>query len=219
MARAKARGRGMLSALQAWDVAASQAVFQAAPRPLRPLIFLACALLELSAHGALLIPLLGAFVWALPLPPAAHAFFLCLFAASLADLVLVATIKLLCGRVRPAHNTTELHPSIQIDKLSFPSGHASRATLVAAYCMLAARGLAPVDGACGVLAHDSHVLLAWLHAACASCISAANAGPWLCVWAASVVFSRVLLGRHFVVDVSVGTVLGLSQAVALAALF
>ena len=69
-----------------------------------------------------------------------------------------------------------------VDKFSFPSGHATRAVMLAVV-------LTMVQGV---------TILLW---------------PVLLVWAGAVCVSRVLLGRHHILDVAAGAVIGFVQAI------
>lgn len=48
-------------------------------------------------------------------------------AGLLLDLVLVATVKAVVRRRRPAHNRMDMFATFSVDSYSFPSGHATRA--------------------------------------------------------------------------------------------
>ena len=54
-----------------------------------------------------------------------------LFSVLLGDLIIVALVKLLCQRQRPAHNKDDMFATVAIDHYAFPSGHATRAALLA----------------------------------------------------------------------------------------
>ncbi|KAJ6655440.1 hypothetical protein lerEdw1_005140 [Lerista edwardsae] len=45
------------------------------------------------------------------------------------DVVLVAAVKGLVKRRRPAHNKMDMFATVSVDKYSFPSGHATRAAM------------------------------------------------------------------------------------------
>lgn len=92
------------------------------------------------------------------------------------DIVVIVLTKAAIRRQRPAENLQDML-TVSVDKYSFPSGHASRAFMVATFITI-----------------HLHVGVMW------NCI------VWL--WAASVATSRILLGRHHVIDVVAGTILG-----------
>ncbi|KAL6911940.1 hypothetical protein ACP4OV_000745 [Aristida adscensionis] len=100
-----------------------------------------------------------------------------LVAGLVLDLVLVGLVKVVVRRPRPAYNAADMYVAVAADHWSFPSGHSSRAFLVAAF--LAGAGL-----------HRGALFL----------------------WAAATSASRVLLGRHYVLDVVAGACLGVFEA-------
>ncbi|KAM0833850.1 hypothetical protein ACQ4PT_064009 [Festuca glaucescens] len=93
------------------------------------------------------------------------------------DIAFVGLAKLIFRRPRPAYNAADMYVVVAVDHWSFPSGHSSRAFLVAAF--LAESGL-PREA--------------------------------LYLWAAATSASRVLLGRHYVLDVVAGAWLGVLEA-------
>ncbi|KAF0922123.1 hypothetical protein E2562_024687 [Oryza meyeriana var. granulata] len=93
------------------------------------------------------------------------------------DILFVGVTKLIVRRPRPAYNAADMYVAVAADHWSFPSGHSSRAFLVAAF--LAAGGFPRVA---------------------------------LFFWAAATSASRVLLGRHYVLDVVTGACLGVFEA-------
>jgi len=100
----------------------------------------------------------------------------CVCAVLIFDVLVVAVTKVIMRRQRPAENTNDMM-TVSVDKYSFPSGHTSRAFMLAVFLVI-----------------HFHVSLMW------TCI------VWL--WAVSVAFSRILLGRHHVSDVAAGSFLG-----------
>uniref|UniRef100_A0A250YER1 Polyisoprenoid diphosphate/phosphate phosphohydrolase PLPP6 n=1 Tax=Castor canadensis TaxID=51338 RepID=A0A250YER1_CASCN len=91
-------------------------------------------LLEISGHGILW--LLGTFYclcrsdsWA------GREVLMNLLFAQLLDLGLVALIKGLVRRRRPAHNQMDMFCTLSVDKYSFPSGHATRAALMSRFIL------------------------------------------------------------------------------------
>lgn len=101
-----------------------------------------------------------------------------LVAGLVLDLVLVGLVKVVVRRPRPAYNAKDMYVAVAADHWSFPSGHSSRAFLVAA--LLAGGGFHPREA--------------------------------LFLWAAATSASRVLLGRHYVLDVTAGACLGVFEA-------
>lgn len=55
--------------------------------------------------------------------------------ALLLDLLLVTVLKGLVRRRRPTHNKMDMFFTVSVDQYSFPSGHASRATLVCRFIL------------------------------------------------------------------------------------
>jgi presqualene diphosphate phosphatase len=102
-----------------------------------------------------------------------------LVAGLVLDLVLVGLAKVVVRRPRPAYNAADMYVAVAADHWSFPSGHSSRAFLVAAF-------LSGVGG----LQHREPLFF----------------------WAAATSASRVLLGRHYVLDVVAGACLGVFEA-------
>ena len=99
------------------------------------------------------------------------------------DIVIVAVIKAFTRRRRPAYNVDDQYATVKmVDKFSFPSGHSTRAVMLAVMFTL----VEPVN------------FILWLPLAC---------------WSACVCVSRVLLGRHHILDVAAGVVIGVLQAV------
>ena len=62
-----------------------------------------------------------------------------LVAGLVLDLAFVGLAKLIFRRPRPAYNAADMYVAVAVDHWSFPSGHSSRAFLVAAF--LAGSGL------------------------------------------------------------------------------
>lgn len=91
-------------------------------------------LLEISGHG---IPwLLGTLYCLLRSDSwAGREVLMNLIFALLLDLLLVAVIKGLVRRRRPAHNQMDMFFTLSVDKYSFPSGHATRAALVSRFIL------------------------------------------------------------------------------------
>ena len=146
-----------------------------------------CLCLELSGHGVLWFIICGAlfllYLMTSDLSYFTHA--INMFIILIADIVAVAPIKLYVKRPRPHFNTGTIILSVSsVDRYAFPSGHASRCVAIATYIWyLPSSRLHPM------------IWMAWT----ISC----------CTWALLVSLSRVLSGRHHVLDVIVGMVAGL----------
>lgn len=105
------------------------------------------------------------------------------FTGLIYDIMLVAFIKSVTRRNRPPSNKTkEMFLARGPDKFSFPSGHASRAVWVALFFT---RWVYP------------EMFILWK--------------VLLYAWAASVCVSRVLLRRHYILDVFSGAALGFAE--------
>ncbi|EXB54480.1 Presqualene diphosphate phosphatase [Morus notabilis] len=140
-------------------------------------------LLELSADFRLFFPL----SLSLLLAPATAAdrlrpFLVPFLLGLLLDLALVGLLKILVRRSRPHYNPNNMSVAVSVDHFSFPSGHSSRVFFVAA---------------------------SFFYSSDLDFFSLATA-VW--AWAAATALSRVLLGRHFVVDVLAGACLGVLEA-------
>ncbi|XP_062074071.1 probable lipid phosphate phosphatase beta [Humulus lupulus] len=143
-------------------------------------------LLELSADFRFFFPISLSLLPARQLRPFIIPFLLGL----LLDLVLVCLIKISVRRSRPHYNPT-MNVAVSADHFSFPSGHSSRVFLVASLVHLSASVFADALGSEGKIV-NLLIALVW-------------------VWAAATSASRVLLGRHFVVDVFAGALLGVLE--------
>ena len=106
--------------------------------------------------------------------------FLLLSMGLILDLLVIAILKLTFKRSRPEYNEGDLPLSAsKIDGYSFPSGHATRATMLVVLYM-----------------HLSNVQLYQVY---------------VILWAFMLCCSRVMLGRHFITDVVVGTFVGIAE--------
>ena len=103
-----------------------------------------------------------------------------LFLALLVDLLVVFTLKVIFKRKRPAHNRSDMALTVKVDQHSFPSGHATRAVMVA------------------LLLIAKFELTGKLQAA-------------VFIWMVAVPVSRILLGRHHVLDVTAGIIFGVME--------
>lgn len=93
---------------------------------LRPLM----KAMEISCHG---IPwIVGTILMLLTVHKADHIEILVnLLIGLLGDLIIVAFLKFLFQRPRPPHNKMDMFATVSVDHYSFPSGHATRAAMVA----------------------------------------------------------------------------------------
>ncbi|KAK9103166.1 hypothetical protein Sjap_020420 [Stephania japonica] len=99
-------------------------------------------------------------------------------------------------RPRPVYNKG-MSLTVSVDHWSFPSGHSSRVCFVASFL-------------CG--SSDS-INAALVELRGLACGKIAKAFVWIvCLWSVVTSLSRVLLGRHFVLDVLAGACLGVVEA-------
>ncbi|EEF32594.1 probable lipid phosphate phosphatase beta [Ricinus communis] len=163
-------------------------------------------LLELSADFRFSFPItLSLFLSPLS-PPFLH-FLSPLLLGLLLDLALVGLIKVTFRRSRPPYNPN-MSPAVSADNFSFPSGHASRvffiASLVSLSQTLFETALLELRVRGGgwfiekwVVGDESKVIEIVVFV--------------VSIWAAITALSRVLLGRHFFLDVLAGACLGLFE--------
>jgi len=138
--------------------------------------------LEVSCHGIpwLMIGIAGIYIAQLKELPVN------LLIGLIMDIVIVAILKAFTRRRRPAYDVDDQVATFKaVDKFSFPSGHATRAVMLAVIFS----SLYPLP------------LLSWLP---------------IIGWALAVSISRVLMGRHHVLDVAAGVIIGIGEAIALA---
>ena len=169
--------RALFPGLQSFDFQISYTLYRVLGRKL-PRKFL--LLLE-HLGGPVLFPLVLLF-GCLPvhfLSVAFRTFCLNLFLGFLTDLVLVGALKFIVRRPRPSYNDFgDYLLVVDVDRYSFPSGHASRSVFVALLWLMC------------------HVGSWWLQ-----CVVL-----W---WAVATALSRVLLGRHYFLDVAAGSALAI----------
>lgn len=186
MAEGKREVPSGLRALLTWDARLSKELVEAANQR-RPIATYRTHLksLEVSCHGIvwLIIAIAGIYV------AEYKETFVNLLVGLVLDIIVVAVLKAFTRRRRPAYDVDDQVATFKaVDKFSFPSGHATRATLLAALFTL----LSPLP------------LLLWLP---------------LAAWALAVAASRVLLGRHHLLDVLAGLAIGAAEATVLAAVW
>lgn len=120
----------VLQALKEFDEGLSGSLYLSATASspcgfLRPYL----KLLELSCHG---IPWLGGCVLLIWFASSddAQAFFLNVLIALLVDIIAVGIVKAAARRRRPGLNKMDMFATLAVDKLSFPSGHCTRAIML-----------------------------------------------------------------------------------------
>ncbi|EPS74068.1 hypothetical protein M569_00687, partial [Genlisea aurea] len=115
-----------------------------------------------------------------------------LLIGSVLDLLLIGLIKHLIQRPRPVYNKN-MFVSFAVDHWSFPSGHSSRVSFIATYCIL----------------FSNRFLESWISERLLFLLLSVVG-----VWAVLTSVSRVLLGRHFVMDVVAGMCIGILEGLA-----
>ncbi|WOK98983.1 putative lipid phosphate phosphatase beta [Canna indica] len=164
--------------------------------------------LEISGDGRFWFPILIAI---LPLSSAsgflaAYSLLLGLLLGFLLDLLLVGLIKHLVRRPRPVYNKG-MHLTFAVDHWSFPSGHSSRVFFIAVYLHLSSASLRRVLLFDGRIAPTRRWIEGYFHGDLAELL------VWtVSAWSISTSASRVLLGRHYVLDVIAGACLGILEA-------
>eukprot|EP00188_Purpureofilum_apyrenoidigerum_P001387 Plantae.Rhodophyta-Purpureofilum_apyrenoidigerum.ctg17560.p1 GENE.Plantae.Rhodophyta-Purpureofilum_apyrenoidigerum.ctg17560~~Plantae.Rhodophyta-Purpureofilum_apyrenoidigerum.ctg17560.p1 ORF type:complete len:207 (-),score=20.56 Plantae.Rhodophyta-Purpureofilum_apyrenoidigerum.ctg17560:312-932(-) len=176
----------MMKALLQWDKEVSYSTWRwyhdhvKSDVPLR--------LLEASGHGVLWFSaVIGLFLSLKNADVSSYVLLLNLFAGLTLDIVVICIIKPLVARKRPHYNPghgTEL--SLQaVDKHSFPSGHATRTSMLT-----------------GLIVH-AHLMYR----------KPTSVFAYLSVlWSILVMESRVMLGRHHVLDIVAGAIVGTINA-------
>lgn len=140
-------------------------------------------LFEHAGNGLIWLP--GSItLWVLPsLTPLQRLYAANFLAGMVLDIIVVGFLKTMFRRGRPLYNRLEdFVVVVSVDKFSFPSGHASRASFIAFFGVICLNGGNP--------------LLAIA----------------LLVWGMLTAVSRALLGRHYLGDVVAGVVVGAGTA-------
>eukprot|EP00096_Caligus_rogercresseyi_P010690 TRINITY_DN3984_c0_g1_i2.p1 TRINITY_DN3984_c0_g1~~TRINITY_DN3984_c0_g1_i2.p1 ORF type:complete len:206 (-),score=49.45 TRINITY_DN3984_c0_g1_i2:254-871(-) len=175
-----------LKRLLEWDQKLSESLFRRGKEKWgkRPNYFDNLKYLEWSCHGILWL----IFNFAMLYYSSNYTLWMNLLLALIVDIVIVAVSKSITRRRRPSYNMASSDISISVDKLSFPSGHATRATVIFGFFTF----LYPIFLPFSVL---------------------------LLAWAAAILVSRILLGRHHVLDVLGGLLIGALEWILLALLW
>ncbi|XP_078154023.1 putative lipid phosphate phosphatase beta [Carex rostrata] len=170
--------------------------------------------LEICGDGRLFFPVAISLLFLLtPSLWSPHPFLLSLLIGSLLDLLLVGLIKVVIRRPRPVYNKSDMSIAFAADHWSFPSGHSSRVFFVSQFLFLSIENVKEI-------LQEERLRDYW--------VSGFGGGDpnnntevtelflflFLKVifgWAIATSVSRVLLGRHFVADVTAGACLGLME--------
>ncbi|OVA01012.1 Phosphatidic acid phosphatase type 2/haloperoxidase [Macleaya cordata] len=126
-----------------------------------------------------------------------------LLIGSLFDLILIGLIKFLIRRPRPFYNKG-MHLTVAVDHWSFPSGHSSRVWFISYFLYLSS---ASIPAALIQLGYSGNQ---WIGSDDGKIVKIFVS--IVCLWSAATSISRVLLGRHFVLDVIAGACLGVLEA-------
>ena len=137
-------------------------------------------LCEYSGHGVLWLVIVAALLYHYWHDAVFRPFYQNVMAAWWLDLAVIIVMKMTFRRDRPATNKDDMYLTGYVDKHSFPSGHATRASIMA--CVFLQYSFF----------NDVHKTL-------------------IILWAALVCISRVLSGRHHVIDVLCGIAIGILQ--------
>lgn len=137
-------------------------------------------LCEYSGHGVLWLIIVAALLYHYWYDAVFGPFYQNVMAAWWLDLVVIIVMKMTFRRDRPAYNKDDMYLTGSVDKHSFPSGHATRASLMACIFL-------------------QYSFFTFIHKVV------------IVLWTASVCITRVLSGRHHVIDVLCGIAIGILQ--------
>ncbi|CAN6920952.1 unnamed protein product [Brassica oleracea] len=186
-----------VGSILAVDAAVSSVIHTAAKPFLPPLILL---LLEISADFRFSFPVSLSLLLSPPLRPFLIPFLLGL----LLDLIFVGIVKMIFRRARPAYNHPSMSAAVSADHYSFPSGHASRVFFVAASVHF-------FTYSSPMVSPSYSFLDGWVRDRGDGVVKGeVVVGVW--IWATVTAVSRILLGRHYVLDVAAGACLGVLEA-------
>ncbi|KAI9076581.1 hypothetical protein K1719_041567 [Acacia pycnantha] len=171
-------------------------------------------LLEFLADFRFTFPvLLSLFFVTPPFSPLRSNLLLPLLLCSLLDLLFIATVKFLIRRSRPLYgNHDEYNAVVSVDHFSFPSGHSSRAFFTASLFYFSRLPILESMPDLKSRAHPAitSLIRRWIGE---DDIVAVNLLLFLFwTWALATAFSRITLGRHYVLDIFVGACLGVLEA-------
>lgn len=121
----------MMNQLIRFDVQLSDflSIGNMAPSLTKNVLRFSLKFLEITGHG---IPWLAVTaLYAYSSTGSIQIFNANLFIALIFDLIVVGTLKFLAQRQRPSYNQDDMFATVSVDNYSFPSGHATRAMLLA----------------------------------------------------------------------------------------
>eukprot|EP00038_Savillea_parva_P016604 m.225174 g.225174 ORF g.225174 m.225174 type:complete len:226 (-) comp34870_c0_seq1:84-761(-) len=171
---------GILASLDAWDKRVSYA-FYLGNSSLAPVAIPICKALEVSGNGFFW---LGFGMLGLRYDQPNAYMWVNLYAGLFIDLAVAGLVKAIFRRDRPVYSTNK-NFTFSVDRFSFPSGHTMRMTYIACLC-------------------TKMIPLAVLPGVDKSLLWAGMVG-----WAATVCVSRVVYGRHHLLDVVAGVGVGI----------
>ncbi|KAL2901709.1 putative lipid phosphate phosphatase beta [Bienertia sinuspersici] len=187
-----------------FDTTLSQSIFTRF-EPLIPRATL--KLLEITGDGRLWFPVSLSLLFS-PISlhsPTLYSFSLSLLLGLLSDILFIGILKHFVRRQRPQYNPLMGH-TFSVDHWSFPSGHSSRVFFIASLFSLSMSALA--QGIDHLRFRDRAIVDRWIGGRDSGEIVAVVC-VFVWVWSVLTSASRVLLGRHFVLDVVVGASVGL----------
>ncbi|EFJ18828.1 hypothetical protein SELMODRAFT_111947 [Selaginella moellendorffii] len=156
--------------------------------------------LEFSGDGVFWIVAIAALAFAAPSSPQLQLLVPDLMLGFVLDVLLVASIKTIVRRPRPIYNKG-MYVISSVDHWSFPSGHSSRALFMATFFWL--KAASSISSSSSLPPSPPR----------ASLLEFVVTVEFLALsWAVATAISRVLLGRHYVMDVFVGSSLGVLEA-------
>ncbi|XP_073056040.1 probable lipid phosphate phosphatase beta [Primulina eburnea] len=149
--------------------------------------------LEFSGDGRLFFPIILSLLLT---RTTTNLLLLNLLLGSFLDLLLIGLLKHLIQRPRPVYNKN-MFLSFAVDHWSFPSGHSSRVSFIATLFYFYSDPVRQVLVALSKF--DAEAVFVKYFVVVVG------------LWAAITSVSRVLLGRHFVLDVVIGACLGVAE--------
>lgn len=171
--------------------------------------------LEISGDGLFWIPATAA-LWLAPLPHTGFSklrwFCLNFFIGLIFDLILIGILKSFIKRPRPAYNKG-MYLVLSVDHWSFPSGHASRACFIGSFFWLCLSVLQEIRVQLGFNSGVAQTVVVDPNLRLDDYGLIKVAIVIIMMWSITTSTSRILLGRHFMLDVLAGAILGVLEAI------
>ncbi|KAF7828399.1 putative lipid phosphate phosphatase beta [Senna tora] len=136
-----------------------------------------------------------------------------LLLCSLLDLLFIALVKSLVRRSRPLYATHDQYNAVvSVDHFSFPSGHSSRVFFIASLFYFSQAAILSSMSDLKARAHPrlTELIHRWIGEDDIVAVNLLVLIVW--IWAFATAFSRLTLGRHYVLDILVGAFLGVLEA-------